>query len=319
MNKKKAFLFITFTNGQNFFVKQIIKQYKYTNYFIVTSTDAQEFSCFENSRVLVLDKIKSINTINFFRKKEIDNFLLSVDNHSSEMEIFIAHFLNTITNHIYNRYKNNENVVFSNFPDGMLTFNEYKVQYLNLENLKKMAFACIVGLDYKVFSGSINNPFNNIVNIYSHFPKLTSFNNGQTLKAIKFEQYHITGENSIILGHANQTKEVLLNNNFYENLNNKVYYKPHPRINLNNDLFYLNLSKEIEVEVINSEKPIEDMIQELNIKYVFAVASSALVNLKLLFENIECFSFSLSSYVEEEYIDIYFRVFDQLDIKILSS
>ncbi|CAA6813567.1 MAG: Unknown protein [uncultured Sulfurovum sp.] len=322
MNQEKAFLFITFTSGQNFFIKQIIKQYQYKNYFIITTTEAKEFNNFNKKRILTLEKINGLKSISFNRKRMINNFLIDIEEQYSDIEIFVAHFLNILTNHIYNRYKKHKHIIFSSFPDGMLTFNEYKITYLNFESLKKKILSKLLGLDYTVIHGSINNPFNNILYVYSHLSRLTPCSNNQVLKDIKFPQYQkINGNNSIILGHANQKKKISLDDSFYKRFKNKnkIYYKPHPRCELNNDLFYLALKEKLTIEVLNTRKPIETIIEEFHIRYVFAVASSALVNLKLLFNDIECFSFSLNTYIETKYINIYLNIFNELNIQILKN
>jgi len=339
----KAVIFISFTNSQNQSIQNCIDYFTScgdsTDFFLITNTDFL-IDGIERSNTLLIKKIKDFNDIIaqvFYRenKKHLGNFTSSWPFYKS-IEVLVPHFQNILSNHFLNYHIDEikyENITVSLYPDGMLSYQPYKPKTrLELDSLLRWVVGGVVGMKYRTFDGPIADPFGYVKKIYSYIPSLTMPYNCKKIIKIYFRDEELIGENILILGHYKQSK---FGNTYLKNINDmiysiiklsnydKVYYKPHPRLNsISEDIFYKSIQEigNLELELCLDNRPIEKIIQSLGTTTIIASVSTSMINLKLKFKGqVSCYYFGLNKYVSSQYRSYYQKVFRKLSIKHLSE
>lgn len=294
-----------FTKAQELHVNNLISSVNLTDYFKVYTNR----SLISNREISSNEFVIGINYLfDFFRLKSIIR-----KNISGKVSFYTAHFLNVFTQGIYFYLKKNDflkNVCI--YPDGNLLFNGYKERKWSLGNILRKIKSYLMFSKYVLVNGDICLKFEQEFKIYSYLPntRYTSLGNC-SIEVIRFgnsqDVFTSLGDDLLILGHYNQKvvdhKLIALSIDHWEESRANVFYKPHPRRELAEDSFYSELKTRIpSIEVIESNSPIESLlITRSNIGYVFAVASSSLINLKISNPNIEVYYACLKDYFGNSY------------------
>ena len=337
----KAIVFISFTNSQNQSIKNCIDYFTVrgdsVDFFLITNTDFL-VDGIERSNTLFIKKIKTFNDMIaqvFYRnnKKHLENFTSNWPFYKN-IEVLVPHFQNILSNHFLNYHINEvkyKNMTVSLYPDGMLSYQPYKPRTkLELDSLLRWAGGIMVGMKYRTFDGPIADPFRYVKKIYSYIPSLTMPYNSREIIKIYFRNEVLIGENILILGHYKQSK---FGNTYLKDINDmirrflelstydKVYYKPHPRLNnISEDVFYKSIQEigNLEADLCLDNRPVEKLIQSLGTTTIIASVSTSMINLKLKFkEQVSCYYFGLNKYVSSHYRSYYQKVFRKLSIKHL--
>lgn len=318
---QKCNLIILFTNAQYLHFKNILKinndLKKNTIIFTRVKINFNEAE----------DKSFVVYELNSFRKilqwkKALKRLCLNYE----QFDLYVPHFLNVFAQDVYWRLKNSrKKILISIIPDGTLLFNDYKVKPFSSDNWKRKLKSLLFGLKYKLIKGSIISPYQQINTVYSYFENVVC--EARNIKKICFEMKdHIyKNDNLLVLGHRNQKiissdKVTFIVKNLVQSERfNSIYYKAHPRKELSKDNFRRSLSRSVDCNVINieSEEAIEGLIERYEFSAVFAVASSALISIKLIKPSIDCYSYGYEEYFGENYNKNIHDVFNSLNIKKL--
>lgn len=339
----KAIIFLSFTTSQNQSIQNCINYFKRVkpnniNYYIISNVNNIPKEI-KDSHKLILTKIsnwhKALHQILFKSNKKKLNIFVKRLPFYDEIEILMPHFLNILCNHFFNNYiekLNSKNIIISLYPDGMLSYQPYKiVSKYQKESIFRWLGGLGSGMTYKLFKGPIADPFSCIKKIYSYIPEITIPYKSKQIIKIEFSKKKLSGNNILILGHYKQNKfnhlylnklNESLNKFFKENTYKKIFYKPHPRMisNIDKDIFYQFLLKipDIDISLYQYEQPIESIVNTIGASTIIASVSTSMINLKLRFgEQISCYYFGISNYVLEPYIKYYESVFSKLSIKPL--
>tara|TARA_B100001989_G_C24512035_1_gene450997 strand:+ start:218 stop:1252 length:1035 start_codon:yes stop_codon:yes gene_type:complete len=337
----KAVIFISFTNSQNQSIQNCIDYFTScgdsTDFFLITNTDFL-IDGIERSNTLLIKKIQNFNDMIaqvFYRKnkKHLENFTSKWPFYKS-MEVLVPHFQNILSNHFLNYHINKikyDNITVSLYPDGMLSYQPYKPKTrLELDSLLRWVGGGMVGMKYRTFDGPIADPFGYVKKIYSYIPSLTVPYSSKEIIKIYFRNEELIGENILILGHYKQSK---FGNTYLKNISemiygvtklsdyDKVYFKPHPRLNsIGGDIFYKSIQEieNLDTELCLDNRPVEKLIQSLGTTTIIASVSTSMINLKLKFKDqVSCYYFGLNKYVSSQYRSYYQKVFHKLSIKHL--
>jgi len=337
----KAVIFISFTNSQNQSIQNCIDYFTScgdsTDFFLITNTDFL-IDGIERSNTLLIKKIQNFNDMIaqvFYRKnkKHLENFTSKWPFYKS-MEVLVPHFQNILSNHFLNYHINKikyDNITVSLYPDGMLSYQPYKPKTrLELDSLLRWVGGRMVGMKYRTFDGPIADPFGYVKKIYSYIPSLTVPYSSKEIIKIYFRNEELIGENILILGHYKQSK---FGNTYLKNISemiygvtklsdyDKVYFKPHPRLNsIGGDIFYKSIQEieNLDTELCLDNRPVEKLIQSLGTTTIIASVSTSMINLKLKFKDqVSCYYFGLNKYVSSQYRSYYQKVFHKLSIKHL--
>ncbi|GLX86652.1 hypothetical protein tloyanaT_29050 [Thalassotalea loyana] len=291
-------VFIAFTQAQVVHAVNVITTQRLQNVVIISRYQCDEYNEFFE-HVFILDG--PIYRL-LFKWLKVKNYLKSI----GKVNLFIAHSLNVFSQGVFhelldNNFLNTLNV----FPDGNLLFNDFTVNKYCKDNLVKKLASYVIGAKYRLFSGSVISPFVDIDTVHSYIDGVTC-----KYRALKYiDVTPVTkniGTGVLILGHRNQ--QVISADSLIEVVKRNItegpiYYKPHPRLAIENDLFYqiLNVSFKGKVSLIDNKSPIEVIIQDFPIQSVFAVASSSLVTLKILIPEVNVCYFGLQRYLGKHY------------------
>ena len=337
----KAVIFISFTNSQNQSIQNCIDYFTScgdsTDFFLITNTDFL-IDGIERSNTLLIKKIQNFNDMIaqvFYRKnkKHLENFTSKWPFYKS-MEVLVPHFQNILSNHFLNYHINKikyDNITVSLYPDGMLSYQPYKPKTrLELDSLLRWVGGGMIGMKYRTFDGPIADPFGYVKKIYSYIPSLTVPYSSKEIIKIYFRYEELIGENILILGHYKQSK---FGNTYLKNISemiygvtklsdyDKVYFKPHPRLNsIGGDIFYKSIQEieNLDTELCLDNRPVEKLIQSLGTTTIIASVSTSMINLKLKFKDqVSCYYFGLNKYVSSQYRSYYQKVFHKLSIKHL--
>ena len=337
-----AILFLSFTNSQNQSILNCIEYFKLNindnvDIYLITNTKFV-IDGIKESNQLHIKKVDSLSKLFnqlFFRKnkKDIKKFTNSIPSYD-KIEILIPHFQNILCNYFLHHQAHkmkSENIIISLYPDGMLSYQPYKLKTrFEYDNLLRWFGGLMLGMHYKVFNGPIADPFGNIKKIYSYLPSITIPYNSEEINKIYFKVDKLDGNNILILGHYKQKKfdklylkklNQTISNFLKKESFNKIYYKPHPRLNkINKDIFYKSIQKiaTIKIELCANDQPVEQLIRSVGANKIIASVSTSMINLKLKFKDeISCYYFGLHKYVLEEYAQYYQKVFRKLSIEPL--
>lgn len=306
-------LFIAFTKAQLIHIENIIATEKLSNVIIVTRYNVSSGLNRNSEQVFVLSgSIFKIRTIWLELERKLGAL--------SSFNLFIAHSFNIFTQGMqHSLLRSNKLNSLNIFPDGNLLFNNFSVSRNNLSHIYRKILSLFIHCTYKPFQGSIISPFIRIDTVFSYLPGVICEH--QQLKLINMPKIKLNSENDtlLILGHRNQkaiAADILLDIIISNNTSEKIYFKPHPRLSLGEDLFYKILKGYFKdkLEVINDDSPIESIIEKYPAGEVFAVASSSLITLKILAPHVRVNYFGLKEYLGKHYDPLIKKQFEDLDL-----
>jgi hypothetical protein len=338
-------LFISFTKNQNNTISEIINSNIISGENMLISSSNNIPECFDKKNVLYINKINSIprafkNILFRTQKIEAYSFLQEKFSSSTQVEIIIPHFINLISNHIFLKREElfpKSNTIFSIYPDGIALYFPQKADFQNIRTshylpvLYRYFMGKITGLQYRMFTGSIIDPFKTINNIYTYFPAITPMYSADSKILIPTKTKNCMGNNVLILGAAKNYK---LDEEYFLDLKQyiselfssevSVYFKPHPSLISNAvksplELIYNSLI------VINDDSPAENMIDQLNIGSVITLSffSSTLLHLKNVYgDSIGCYIYKADTFIrdrnENDLVDLQ-NIMDKLNIKLVTG
>lgn len=298
----KIHIFVVLTRYHYKVVLDIIKAYNLYNNIIISTIQIPEDSFYEVVYIEPLNhSIKNLLLESIVRKrKKLLDILYSKLKEYYNIEIFIPHYFNIISNYIANylfrRFDNVNKVRINIYPDGILSYYPYTLSFKDIFKNYIYKFASILmGMNYKVFYGNIINPFNEVFTIYSYEPKLTC-SYGVEVKKIPYSirNLPLVKENKLlILGstHTPKNIEMLLYKFIEKEKFHKIFYKKHPAVK--EDKLYRRLKKLFpSLQNITNDLFIEDIVYKYKIKTIVSVEfSTALVDLQRIYDkNLFCYA-----------------------------
>jgi len=320
----KLKIFISFTNYHNYCIEDIIESEISNNkleYIIITNL---EFNNTFNKNNIKVFNLKKMNTIRKILKeiftKSNKKILLKLfndikNNNYREIEVSIPHYNNITSNYIITNISTfNNNIVKSIYPDGIAIF------YPSVTNrflfIKKFILSLLIRQKMRfLFSKDLLNPFNEIDFYYSYLPEITYNPKNLEVKRINSRKCSIKGNNIIILGYGKNSFRDEVIDSYLSNIlkisstieYEKLYYKPHPSIDINLDIVYSKLSNRTEVCVINTKETIESSLKSTSATTIISFASSALITLKMIYqEQVDCYYYGLNELINSD-LQLYFE------------
>lgn len=331
-------LFVTCTNSQNLVVDDILAGVLdgTEEVYLVTNETYHPVNLPE-SHIFQLDKIRT--------KKDYLNQILTRSNRrkitsyfrdlpkTDETVLYVSHFSNIITSHVVlnrDRLIGPGKIAIRLIPDGMLSFwPSRRTTPFNRDHLQRWATAVLTGMTFRPFRGIQSDPFGLAETIYSYLPNLTNNERNLPILPIPLEQRSVKGRHFVILGHFNMQalspeKNVEVSQAMADWISanrkkgDRIYFKMHPRLaDIGLDVLYRELVKRIpDMEVLESKHPLEQMIEEYSLRAILAVASTAMVTVKLKYgKTVRCVSFGTDAYMGENY-PYYERVFREAGVEL---
>jgi hypothetical protein len=310
-------VFIVFTSAHIFHAQNIIRTYGMSEYVFVCTNRSLALELDDQTTVISLGGIFPFDLIALLRCKAIFGRL------QKDVRLFVPHFLNVASQALY-YFLEARGVLRETciLPDGNLLFNAYTVTKRSLGNILRKVKSVILLSKYCLLEGDICSIGKQDIYVYSYIdntrysedPKFTVRSIGMPIADIK------RSSGLLILGHFNQKMldtEVLCESiSSLLNENIVVYYKPHPRIKLNNDLFYKAIKKRTDsVNLIANKASIEKILNKYrDLDTVFAVGSSSLINMKLMYPSLEVYCCALQEYFGNFFDQKLKENFDKLKI-----
>lgn len=339
-----AIIFLSFTTSQNQSIQNCIDYFKRsdiknTDFFIVSNAGHIPKGITDSNQ---LQLAKVTNWRQGLRQillrqnsRKLNSFVKSIPKYE-EIEICVPHFLNILCNYFVNFCKINlksSNIIISLYPDGMLSYQPFEIDsQFQMESIYRWFGGWMSGMRYTLFSGPVADPFSCVKKIYSYIPDITIPYQSEEIIKIEFPKKELHGKNIFILGHVKQSKFDL---DYLEQINKKIllllskenygsiYYKPHPRIaDISKDVFYQSLVKipDINTNLCHADIPVESLLESIGASTIIAAVSTSMINLKLKYKNqISCYYFGLTDYVDPQYATYYENVFSYLSIKPLRN
>lgn len=331
-------IFISFTNYHNYCINDIINQEDGIINVVITNSNFT----IQNIPFLHIHKIGSLFTFlqNIFLRKnknKIAQFLINEieqkDTPIEQIEIVIPHYNNIMANYIMkfiqNNYKNTKHkvkIIKSIYPDGLAMFYPTELEYDKF--LLKYIISYFVGMPMRYLkSKDMLNPFKEIDLYYSYIPEITYNPYNLSIKKIDAKKDKITGSNILILGYGTNNFHDTFIEDFIsevgkkiEKTNGKIYYKSHPSINRINDIIFNKFKNKFDVSYINSAEPIEVLLKDLKATHVFSLASSSLINLKMIYEEqIDCYYFGIENLIQPDLQPYFEKMFAYTNVKKLGK
>ncbi|MDQ7047918.1 MAG: polysialyltransferase family glycosyltransferase [Sulfurovum sp.] len=329
---RKCYLFVSFTNAQNSTILDM--QHLLNNsIFVITNADYIPFKTDINylclKKVITLfDVVNELITRN--SKNTLSDFVKKINSKYDEIEIIIPHFFNILSNHIINNSQAifpNKQTTYSLYPDGLLSYTSYNQKAYSKGNIIRYLLAKNIGFNYKIFNGSISDPFKNIETIYSYVPELTEKYSADTIVKIPYATGTAKGNNILIVGHIEYSKldktkleevintitEIITKSDTY----GSIYYKPHPYFKDNADSIYNILSEKLPISYIKSKEPVENLFDSHEINKVISFYSTALVSLKMKYGiSVDCYSINMSWFTSIKIATDLEKIFKKFNIKV---
>ena len=287
-------LFLVFTRAQLQYVKLIVAQFELKDCFVVCSVGLPdnylpaEVEIFEVPR----NPLQFLKSWRSFKRKLLGR----------TVNLYAAHMLNIWVQDLFHHFESNQLLSsFNTFPDGNLLFRPRSINYFSFDSLRRFMLSLVIGCKYKLFKGNIVAPFCEVKVAYSYSSHANV--TCMELKIFKLpvaEGFPSKNESALIIGHRNQ--KVLDAKRLSRRCasivkSGQILYKPHPRADLANDLFYEQLLEVFPtIELIVDESPLEEVLISLNLRTVFAVASSSLITVKLIAPNCSVYCCGLDQY-----------------------
>lgn len=306
-------LFIAFTKAQLIHIQNILTGENFSHIVIVSRFDVPP-SLQERAEFIytLSGGLLTIRASWLDLNKALDSMPL--------VNLYIAHSFNLFTQGIQHKLLQSNKLNSLNIiPDGNLLFNNYSISRFDKSHLVKKIAGLFISSMYKSFEGNIISPFATINTVYSYLPEVTCKH--ERLKLIDMPKVNTENNRKglLILGHRNQkvipSKELI--DIIIKNINSKhVYYKPHPRLKVTDDLFYKEIQAHFanEVKLIIDDTPIEVLIEDYPVEDIFAVASSSLITLKILMPNVRVNYFGLEKYLGKHYDPLIKEQFNYLGL-----
>ena len=277
-------LFVVFTASQAFHVKNIITQYGFDNVLVISTNQiASEY--FSDSYKVITIPSSYLGTISTLYK--LKRILARLSKNS--VNLFVPHFLNVSSQFVYFQLKSNSSLKHINvFPDGNLLFNQYLEKRWSKNNILRKIKSLLIFSKYKMIDGDICMCFEKDISLFSYMDKTRYSEKNIELHIIDMPQVKTNDNRNglLILGHYSQDAidSDILTDSIKDLISrfSLIYYKPHPRLNIDKDKFYSALSRvKDNITLVNDASSVETMVDKLEINTLFAVGSSSLITLKL--------------------------------------
>lgn len=316
-------IFIAHTPLQNFIVKKIIEQYFASAYycnFLFTSvvTESGKF----------LNEINLINKETFKLKiKQLPKErrkILKILRDNNKSEVFIPHTSALLDNYLFYSFPSKKHGVKLNFYyEGILYFYNYRENYNYRIHLKRMVFGLLTGIRYKFHSEIFPANSNKINKIYSIFPTFTIGCKKKMKEIVLLEQCYSSKKNVVlILGGKpsllNNQEVILIYREILKDIkdefgNCKILFKGHHADTTNN--FEIAAFNTIIFDDITEVRAVEEVIKDYRPSAIYSYPSSALVNLKAMYNT----KIKLSSYYiddKKEHLSMLCPIFESLGINL---
>ena len=313
-------VFVVFTSAHVFHAQNVIRTYNMPDYVFVCTNRSLAKELDDQMQVIVLGGIYPFDLIALLRCKAL--FRRS----KTEVRLFVPHFLNVASQSLYSFFKARgilrETCIL---PDGNLLFNAYSVTKTSLGNILRKVKSVLLLSNYDLIEGDICSIGKGDIHVYSYLGN-TRYSEDPRFFERPINMLIADGKRSsglLILGHFNQKvlNSVSLCHSISSLLdeNTVIYYKPHPRIKLGNDLFYKVLKKRVDsISLIANKISVEKILNKYrDLDTVFAVGSSSLINVKLMYPSLEVHCCALKEYFGSFFDQKLKENFDRLKISEL--
>lgn len=313
-------VFIVFTSAHIFHAQNIISTYSLTNYIFVCTNRAltKEFS--DQTKVVTVGGVFPFDLIAMLRCKA------AFKGFRQDVRLFVPHFLNVASQALYSFFEARgmlrETCIL---PDGNLLFNAYSVTKTSLGNILRKVKSVLLLSNYDLIDGDICSIGDGDMYVYSYIEN-TRYSEDPRFSERSIDMPIVDSKRSsglLILGHFNQravdSESLCRSISDLLDKNPVVYYKPHPRIKLGNDTFYKVLRKHTDkLSLIANKVSAEKILNKYrDLDTVFAVGSSSLINVKLMYPNLEVHCCALREYFGSYFDQKLKDNFDRLKISEL--
>lgn len=266
-------------------------------------------------------------------KKIIKYLLKEISKYDiGEVEIIIADIYQYLNNYLYG-YAYRKKIELVNYPDGLLNLVNYKINYYQKIKIFIKKFFCkIQGWNYYFYD--YPSGIDKYRKIYTYNKKIIesdiiSKKNPKIIELIsekiKLKEY----KNGLVLGQDNLINKLGLKKYYNYILNQikelkkdkkieKIYYKPHPK--------YLNKDFQTKINeyclIINDNEIVEKLIEKYQIVKVISFYSTALINLKIQYDGIECIAFEVQNIIsitKEADVNKIKKIFNSYGVEMIDS
>tara|TARA_B100000945_G_scaffold320782_1_gene332097 strand:- start:1788 stop:2840 length:1053 start_codon:yes stop_codon:yes gene_type:complete len=303
-NQSKCMLFISFTNNHNKtimdLIETIINEVNKENLFLITTTtntpslflDHNVFKIKLEKKILyILNQILTRSI-----KNNIENFLNKKMESFKFIEILSPQLINILPNFVVHKlYYNKQNVVISNYPDGIGQLINQKIQWSRRGDITyykiflRYIIANFMGLRYRWIFGNLLSSYIRLDKIYTYVPNLIPQIIQKNTKVIKIKalKKQITGQNILLIFYSSEDSIEQYLELFYKKIidsKKEIYYKPHPAYS--NDAFIKFIKKEkAPIKILNKNENLEECVEKYNCNKVISIGahSTIFVNLRLIY------------------------------------
>lgn len=312
-------------------LKKILESYYFKgkyNYIILVKKESKFIVTKDIQKIY----FKNYKLIEVFKYKQVMKYLLrELSKYKpNEVEIMIADVYQYLNNYLYG-YACKKNIKITNYPDGLLNLVNYKVDYSKKIKIIIKKFLCkILRWDYYFYnypsgidkSQKIYTYNKSIIKKETYLKKNVEIIELSSKKKalMKYSNALIIGQDNLInvLGEKKYYNYILEQVKVLRKDNNieKIYYKSHPK--------YLNQIFQTKIRkyclLIEDDELVEKLIEKYKIIKASSFYSTALINLKNQYDDIECIAFKLEkvlSVTKEADINKLKKIFINYGIEII--
>ncbi|WNS75206.1 polysialyltransferase family glycosyltransferase [Bacillus sp. DTU_2020_1000418_1_SI_GHA_SEK_038] len=269
-------IFIGVAPIQLYQIPLIIKKNHDNNYvFIFSKKLNKSILQIDNAEVYYYDTSNIIRNIKSLVRFKIKlNEILS----NRDFNLYIPHPFHQAANYTV-FFRNPKNTFL--LADGILNYSEKKINYKDIiYMIIKKIISILLGLNYKIYFGGLTGKeyikYKEQIPLY--LQKMDIYQNASADDCLFLDQdLSKLNLNDKIECFYDKAVKYLVERKF-----KKIFYKSHPSVNNENNIFINKIKKltDIELEVIDDPSPIESVIQEYPVEEVISFISSPLMNLK---------------------------------------
>lgn len=245
--------------------------------------------------------------------------------YDKEIYLIMPHLEHPLCNALYFSLKAIKNSTFNyaTYPEGIASIVPLKksIRYLCFESVKVFLsnFGC---LEYS-FHGSSDDALGifDVNIIYTFNPKTIKkyIKKDTKLISIKTLSKNIKPKDKIlILGQPYNKKSISNMILWSKEINSDIYYKPHPRENIKNIIYY---EKILGVNILKTNLCIEEYFDKVeSFKNVISVNSSALINLKMMYgDAINCISYNAKNHIQENRREELLKIYREVGVTVFNG
>lgn len=266
----------------------------------------------------------------YFNKNVKDKINKTIHNletvlYNKEIYLIMPHLEHPLCNALYFSLKaiKNSNFNYATYPEGIASIVPLKksIKYLCFESVKAF-LSNFGGLEYS-FHGSSDDALGifeaNI--IYTFNPKTIKkyIKKDTKLISMKTLSKKVKPKDKIlILGQPYDKKSISDMILWSKGINTDIYYKPHPRENIKNIIYYKEI---LGVKILKTNLCIEEYFDKVGaFKNVISVNSSALINLKMMYGDvINCISYNAKNHIQENRREELLKIYEGVGVTVFNG